>query len=137
MEGDTKPWGYKWRSSRILVVSSITVALFAGMCEVSLDHLSHINNSLETFLYGFLTPILSFMLEERLHIDPSQTQSYTTALLTSHGFIGLIAAPIVAHIAEKTPSQKKPLLIALAGCFVGTLMVALARSGMRMSLILK
>ncbi|KAJ9492714.1 hypothetical protein VN97_g491 [Penicillium thymicola] len=108
---DTKPWGYKWRSSRLLVVSSITVALFA-----------------ETFLYGFLTPILSYMLEERLHLDPSQTQTYTTALLTTHGFIGLVSAPIVAHLAEKTSSQKKPLLIALAGCFVGTLMIALAPS---------
>ena len=70
------------------------------------------------------------MLEERLHLDPSQTQSYTTALLATHGFIGLVAAPIVAHFAEKTPSQKKPLLIALAGCFIGTLMIALAPSGM-------
>ncbi|KAJ5780516.1 Tetracycline resistance protein TetA/multidrug resistance protein MdtG [Penicillium paradoxum] len=109
MEGDTKPWGYTWRSSRFLVVSSITVALFA-----------------ETFLYGFLTPILGYMLEERLHLDPSRTQTYTTSLLTTHGFIGLISAPIVAHIAEKTPSQKTPLLIALAGCFAGTLMIALA-----------
>ncbi|KAJ5766924.1 uncharacterized protein N7511_004540 [Penicillium nucicola] len=108
---EKKPLGYRWRSSRALVVSSITVALFA-----------------ETFLYGFLTPILSYMLEERLHIDPALTQSYTTALLTSHGFFGLISAPIVAHLAEKTPSQKTPLLIALAGCFVGTLMIALATS---------
>ncbi|CAG8909946.1 unnamed protein product [Penicillium egyptiacum] len=68
------------------------------------------------------------MLEERLHLDASQTQTYTTALLATHGFIGLVSAPIVAHLAEKTPSQKKPLLIALAGCFMGTLMIALAPS---------
>lgn len=92
--------------------------------------MSHTNNPSETFLYGFLTPILSYMLEERLHLDPSQTQSYTTALLATHGFIGLVSAPIVAHLAEKTPSQKKPLLIALAGCFIGTLIIALAQSGM-------
>lgn len=85
---------------------------------------------LETFLYGFLTPILSYMLEERLHIDPSQTQRYTTALLTIHGFVGLIAAPAIGYLAEKTTSQKKPLLISLAGCLVGTLMIALASSGM-------
>lgn len=97
------------------------------------SHLTHTNNPLETFLYGFLTPILSYMLEERLHIDPSQTQTYTTALLTTHGFIGLVSAPIVAHLAEKTSSQKKPLLIALAGCFVGTLMIALAPCGMSTS----
>ncbi|KAJ5555175.1 Tetracycline resistance protein TetA/multidrug resistance protein MdtG [Penicillium sp. DV-2018c] len=68
------------------------------------------------------------MLEDRLKLDPSQTQNYTTALLTSHGFIGLFSAPIIAHIAEKTRSQKTPLLFGLAGCFVGTLMLAFARS---------
>jgi predicted MFS family arabinose efflux permease len=70
------------------------------------------------------------MLEERLHIDPSQTQRYTTALLTSHGFVGLVSAPVIAYFAEKTPSQKKPLLVSLAGCLVGTLMIAFASSGM-------
>ena len=130
MDMDTKPWGYRWRSSRLLVVSSITVALFAGVWLFHFSQLSHTNNPSETFLYGFLTPILSYMLEERLHLSPSQTQTYTTALLATHGFIGLVSAPIVAHLAEKTPSQKKPLLIALAGCFIGTLMIALASSGM-------
>lgn len=76
------------------------------------------------------------MLEERLHLDPSQTQRYTTALLTTHGFIGLISAPIVAHLAEKTPSQKKPLLIALAGCFMGTLIIAVAPYGMNTSILM-
>ncbi|CAG8424006.1 unnamed protein product [Penicillium salamii] len=111
MEITEEPWGYSWRSSRILIVSSITVALFA-----------------ETFLFGFLTPILSYMLEERLHIDPSQTQRYTTALLTGHGFVGLVSAPIIAYLAEKTASQKTPLLFSLAGCLVGTLMIAFSTS---------
>ncbi|KAJ5336609.1 Siderophore transporter [Penicillium brevicompactum] len=111
MEEVKQPWGYSWRSSRILIVSSITVALFA-----------------ETFLFGFLTPILSYMLEERLHIDPSQTQRYTTALLTSHGFVGLVSAPVIAYLAEKTASQKTPLLFSLAGCLVGTLMIAFSTS---------
>ncbi|CAG7918445.1 unnamed protein product [Penicillium olsonii] len=114
-----QPWGYSWRSSRFLIVSSITVALFA-----------------ETFLFGFLTPILSYMLEERLHIDPSQTQRYTTILLTSHGFVGLISAPVIAYLAEKTASQKTPLLFSLAGCLIGTLMIAFSTSGM-LNLILQ
>ncbi|KAJ5408415.1 hypothetical protein N7509_002298 [Penicillium cosmopolitanum] len=111
MEGDEKPWGYKIRSSRLLVNSTITVALFT-----------------ETFLASFLTPIIGYMLEERLHIDPSQTQSYTTLLLSSYGFVGLISAPAIAYFAERMVSQRTPLLIALAGCLVGTFMVALTSS---------
>jgi MFS family permease len=75
------------------------------------------------------------MLEERLHIDPSLTQRYTTALLTGHGFIGLVSAPVIAYFAEKSPSQKKPLLVSLAGCLVGTLMIAFSSSGMAQSRI--
>lgn len=84
----------------------------------------------ETFLFGFVTPILNYMLEKRLHLDPSLTQRYTTELLTSHGIIGLIVTPIVAHLAEKTKSQRTPLLISLGGCFVGTLLIAATPSGM-------
>lgn len=84
----------------------------------------------ETFLFGFVTPILNYMLEKRLCLDPLLTQRYTTELLTSHGTIGLVVTPIVAHLAEKTKSQKTPLLVALGGSLVGTLLVALTPSGM-------
>ncbi|OJJ88496.1 MFS transporter [Aspergillus glaucus CBS 516.65] len=105
------PWGYRWRASRWLIFSTMTVALFA-----------------ETFLFGFLVPILSYMLEGRLHLDPSRTQPLTSTLFTVHGFFGLISAPVIAHFADKSPNRKIPLLIALAGCFVGTLMIALTHS---------
>ncbi|BCR90467.1 uncharacterized protein ACHE_60353S [Aspergillus chevalieri] len=68
------------------------------------------------------------MLEGRLQLDPSRTQPLTSTLFTVHGFVGLVSAPIIAHFADKTQDRKIPLLIALAGCFAGTLMVALARS---------
>lgn len=70
------------------------------------------------------------MLEERLYLDPSQTQNYTTTLLTIHGFFGLVSAPIISYFAGRSSSQKVPLLVALAGCFVGTLMIASTYSGM-------
>lgn len=71
------------------------------------------------------------MIEDRLHIDPSQTQNITTALLSLHGFIALISAPIIAHFADKSSSRKFPLLISLAGCFVGTVLLSLTPSGIR------
>ena len=75
-------------------------------------------------------PILPYMIENRLRIDPSQTQRLTTALLSIHGFLALISAPIIAHFADKTPSRKLPLLVALAGCFCGTLIIACTPSRM-------
>lgn len=61
------------------------------------------------------------MLEVRLALDPSRTQSLTTALLTTHGVFSLVFAPI---------NRKIPLLISLVGCFVGTALVALTPSRM-------
>lgn len=78
----------------------------------------------DTFLYGFLVPILSYMLEVRLKIDPSQTQSLTSSLLAIHGFMTLVAAPIIAHFADKTSNRRMPLLIALVACAAGTVLVA-------------
>ncbi|OJJ55932.1 hypothetical protein ASPSYDRAFT_134715 [Aspergillus sydowii CBS 593.65] len=82
----------------------------------------------ETFLYSFLVPILSYMIEHRLQIDPSQTQNITTALLSLHGFATLVFAPVIAHFADKYPTRKLPFLISLAGCLVGTLLLSLTPS---------
>ena len=77
-----------------------------------------------------MVPILSYMLEARLRMDASSTQRMTTAVLTVHGFVSLVSAPIIAHFADKTPNRKIPLLLALAGCFAGTVLVASTFSSM-------
>ena len=82
----------------------------------------------ENFLYGFVVPILPYMIEERLHKSPATTQRFTTELLVILGLISIPAAPIIGHFADATTSRKIPLLISLAGCTLGTLLVALTPS---------
>ncbi|EAW21018.1 putative amine transporter [Aspergillus fischeri NRRL 181] len=106
---DNLHWGCQWRSSKAFTISTIIVALFA-----------------ETFLYGFIVPILSFMVDVRLRLPPSHTQRLTTALLTVHGFVSIASAPVIAHFTDKSPNCKVPLLISLAGCMIGTFLVASA-----------
>lgn len=65
------------------------------------------------------------MLETRLNQDPSQTQRTTSGLLSIHGFATLILTPLIAAAADKTPSRKTPLVIALIFCLGGTILVAL------------
>ncbi|KAL5342089.1 major facilitator superfamily domain-containing protein [Aspergillus crustosus] len=106
---DTLPWGYRWRSSQSFIITTATISLFS-----------------ETFLFGFVVPILPYMLETRLHLDPARTQTLTTTLLTLYGVVSLISAPCIAHFADKTPSRKGPLLLSLAACASGTILVACA-----------
>ena len=84
----------------------------------------------EKLLYGFLVPILKDMLESRLGLSPSYTQTVTTAMLTTHGLCSLFSAPVIAHLADKFPDRKHLLLTSLVGCIVGTLMIAYTPSGM-------
>ncbi|KAJ6091490.1 hypothetical protein N7467_003459 [Penicillium canescens] len=108
---DRLPQRHRWRSSKPFILSVVILALFC-----------------DTFLYSFPVPILNYMIADPLQTDPSKTQNITTALLSLHGFIALIYAPIIAHFAYKTPKRKLPLLISLAGCLVGTLLLRLTPS---------
>ncbi|PQE22036.1 MFS transporter protein [Rutstroemia sp. NJR-2017a BBW] len=105
------PIGHGWRSSRWFVLMTIAIALFA-----------------ETFLYGFLVPILGHMLQNRLHVEPLQVQTLSSAVLALHGAVAVVFSPIIGHLADKSSSRKKSLLLSLGFCIVGTLMVAGATS---------
>ncbi|KAJ5781838.1 uncharacterized protein N7518_010321 [Penicillium psychrosexuale] len=105
------PIGYNWRSSKWFILSTIAIALFA-----------------ETFLYGFLVPILGEMLRDRLHVPPSQAQELTSAVLALHGTLAMVSGPIIGHFADKNQGRKTALLLSLGWCIVGTCMVAGARS---------
>ncbi|KAJ5702300.1 major facilitator superfamily domain-containing protein [Penicillium malachiteum] len=109
--GAELPAGYKWRSSQTLIVSTACFALLT-----------------EVLLYGFVVPILPYMLEVRLHQHPSQTQRLTTELLSIHGFSTVVSAPILAHFIDKTPSRRTPLLLSLVVTLVGTALVAFTPS---------
>lgn len=64
------------------------------------------------------------MIEVRLGLPASFTQRTTNELLSALGLISIISAPIIAHLADLTPSRKIPLLLSLLGCVAGTLLVA-------------
>ncbi|KAG0155643.1 hypothetical protein PDIDSM_2816 [Penicillium digitatum] len=103
----SRPAGYTWRSSRWFIISTVSIALF-----------------IELFLYGFQVPMLPYLFEDRLHKDPSQTQRLTAGILTLHGLVSAVSGPLIGHYADKMPNRRTPLLLSLAGCVMGTLLVA-------------
>ncbi|QKX54312.1 uncharacterized protein TRUGW13939_01398 [Talaromyces rugulosus] len=99
--------GLSWRSSTWFILSTIAIALFA-----------------ETFLYGFLVPMLPYMLRSRLHLSGAKIQKQTSLVLAIHGMVSVVSGPIIGHFADKTTNRKLPLLLSLVACIVGTGMVA-------------
>lgn len=78
----------------------------------------------ETLLSGFPVPMLPYMLEERLHNDPSQTLETTNRLLSIHALVAMVCSPVFAKFFDKYPGQKVPLYLSLGLCLAGTAMVA-------------
>ncbi|KAE8312249.1 MFS general substrate transporter [Aspergillus transmontanensis] len=112
LSSNPKPWGYRWRASSVFVVVCITVAVFS-----------------ETFLYGFMVPILGYMARDRLHMDPSYTQHATSAILAIHGFIAVIASPFIGHLSDRFLTNRQgPLVVSLIGQIIGTSLVACSHS---------
>lgn len=68
--------------------------------------------------------MIPYLFNDRLHQDPSQTQRMTSALLTLHGLVSAVSGPLIGHFADKMPNRKTPLLLSLAGCIAGTVLVA-------------
>jgi MFS family permease len=116
----TRPLGYRWRSSKFFILTCITLALFS-----------------ENFLYSFIVPILQCMIEDRLHLHPSKAQGFTSAALSIHALVCFASGPVVGHLADKVSSRKGPLLLSVVGEIIGTILVAAAPSGMQSSLSLQ
>ncbi|KAF3214001.1 hypothetical protein TWF106_009354 [Orbilia oligospora] len=106
---DRKPIGYQWRSSTPFIISCIAIALFT-----------------ETFLYGFIVPILPEILQDRNHVPPGDIQRVTYQLLTIYGAIAMVSSMLIGELADRASSRQTPLIISLAVAFVGTLTLALS-----------
>ncbi|GIJ90383.1 hypothetical protein Asppvi_009337 [Aspergillus pseudoviridinutans] len=111
MSTPRQPWGHRWRSSQWFTVMAMATALFT-----------------DTFLYSFLVPILPYVIEDRLGLKTSSTQTITFWLLAESAGISVVASPIFGHFADKSGSNRAWLLWGLAIVLTSTVFVALATS---------
>ncbi|KAJ5325296.1 uncharacterized protein N7506_008398, partial [Penicillium brevicompactum] len=106
-----EPWGAQWRSSMYFVVATMAVALLTDM-----------------YLYGFLVPLLPYVLEHRLGLDEALTQRFSTALLSQNALIMVVASPFIGSHADRSGAKRAWLLSGLGGALLGSLVIALATS---------
>ncbi|KAJ5816770.1 hypothetical protein N7447_009003 [Penicillium robsamsonii] len=84
----------------------------------------------------FVVPILKYMIEDRLHLDPSKTQGITSAALSIHALACFASGPIIGNFADRYSSRKGPMLLSLLGEISGTIIVAAATSCMSSSVLI-
>lgn len=76
------------------------------------------------YLYSFVVPILPYMLEVRIHLDPSRTQAITSTTLAIYAFASIIASPIIGYYGDRVSSRKTLLLAGLCVEILATLALA-------------
>ncbi|KAJ6175578.1 hypothetical protein N7485_002492 [Penicillium canescens] len=104
-------WGLRWRSSAWFIVTTMVVALFT-----------------DTFLASFIVPILPYMLEDRISLDPSRTQSMTTWLLFENAAVSVCIRLPLAHFADQSTSKRKWFMSALVIALSSTIATAFSSS---------
>ena len=86
-------------------------------------------NFTDNLLCTFIVPILPYIVEHRLGLEPDYTQRMSLALLSQGSFVSIIAKPLISRYTDKSGSKQTRLLIALVVCLVSTTGLALATSG--------
>lgn len=109
------PWGHRWRSSDTFIVSTMGLAMFTGKFILHRTDRVRCFKSwrfLDILLFAFMIPLLPTILEDRIGLDPSLTQRYTSIFLTEGALVSIISSPFVGSLSDAI-SSKKPLLLSL------------------------
>ena len=69
------------------------------------------------------------MLEDRLYVGKSETQTVTSLVLSVHAFLSMLTSPLVGYLADKMPNRKSSLLMSLGAEMVGTVVIMISPSG--------
>jgi len=107
----SKPIGLKWRSSTLFIVSTVGIGLFTDL-----------------FLYGLVVPILPFILQDRVHIQPDHIQSHVSGLLAAYAGASVLFSPPAGIIADKLPTRQLPFLVGLTALLLATLLLFLGQN---------
>lgn len=103
--------GRRWRSSDTFIISTMSMALFT-----------------DELLFAFMVPLLPYIFENRIGVDSSFIQRYTSIFLAEGALISVLSSPLVGSIADKARSEKLLLLILLALTLISVVCLSLTPS---------
>jgi MFS family permease len=77
-----------------------------------------------------MVPLLPTVLEQRIGLDASLTQRYTSIFLAEGAFITVVSSPFIGSIADAVSSKKTLLLGLLVLALMSVASLSLARTCM-------
>ncbi|KAK4494461.1 hypothetical protein PRZ48_014759 [Zasmidium cellare] len=82
----------------------------------------------DLFLYSLIIPVVPFMLEDDLNLQPSEIQRYTSAMLAVYAGSNIVCCPVAGVLADRLSTRRAPFLLALCCLASGTIMLFLGKS---------
>ncbi|KAJ5795004.1 hypothetical protein N7457_001603 [Penicillium paradoxum] len=104
-------WGSRWRASDTFILTSMSMALFT-----------------DEMLFAFMVPLLPHIFEDRLGLDKSLTQRFTSIFLVEGALISIVSSPFVGNIADRASSKKVLLLVLLVLTLISVLCLSITTS---------
>ena len=92
-----------WRSSKKFLLATVAFALFTDL-----------------ILYGFIVPVLPYLLRNKIHVPSDRIQFWISNLLAIFASASVVFSPIAGYIASHTSSRKSPFLAGLACLIAAT-----------------
>ncbi|PKX92268.1 MFS general substrate transporter [Aspergillus novofumigatus IBT 16806] len=92
-ERSKEPWMGDLRSSNKFTTATMSMALFT-----------------DELLFSFMVPLLPYIFEQRLGVQASHVQAYTSIFLAEGALVAIITSPFIGHVADRAKSKKALLL---------------------------
>ena len=106
-----EPWGLRWRSNTLFIVSTVAVGLFTDL-----------------FLYGLIVPVIPYLLRQRIGTPRHQVQGYTSGLLAAYAGASVVFSFPAGILADRTKTRQAPFLCGLFALLGATVMLAVGQS---------
>ncbi|KAI2786902.1 hypothetical protein POX_g09298 [Penicillium oxalicum] len=130
-----EPWGYRWRSSDQFITATMYLALFTGNVSISnvysiaLQAIANSGRQLQdVLLFAFTLPLLPIMFEDRIGLDSSHTQRFTSIFLIEGALVSIVSSPFAGSLADAVTSKKLLLLALLILTLISTACLALTKN---------
>jgi MFS family permease len=77
-----------------------------------------------------MVPLLPYIFENRLGLDTTLTQRFTSIFLVEGALVSIISSPLIGNIADRASSKKMLLLVLLALTLISVLCLSVTTSCM-------
>ncbi len=82
----------------------------------------------DLFLYAVVIPLLPFILQERINLDPSQIQIHVSGLLAAYAGASVVFSPLAGIIADRGSTRRLSFLAGLLALLVSTILLFVGRT---------